>query len=181
LDPFTSPEVCFQSEEGEDFCLPYCVASAAKHLGDDKLPPILKERASEIEQIEKQMEKVRSIAVEIGWTATRIKSNEEVASFNPLTACPHGSVLVMHLKEADGAADHAWSVALGYIFDANRTHAIPLSESSLSAMGYVGIVSATLLTPKKKIADALERKRKRGQDEALTKKPKFLPSIYKLE
>ena len=158
-DPFTTPEVCFQSAEGEDFCLPYSAASAAHHLGDVKLSNVLKEKASKIEQMEKQMEEVRSTAVEIGWQATRIASKEEVAAFDPEKACPDGSVLVMHLKEDDGAADHAWSVALGFIFDANRSQAVRLSKESLAAMGYAGIVSASLLTPKKKIADALEKKR----------------------
>ena len=68
----------------------------------------------------------------------------------------------MHLKETDGAADHAVCVSLGYIFDANRCRALPLSAEGLEAIRYAGIVSAAILTPKKSIAEALAKKRKRG-------------------
>ena len=86
----------------------------------------------------------------------------EVASFDPLTACPDGSLLVMHLKETDGAEDHAVCVSLSYIFDSNRSRALPLSQEGLDAINFAGVVSATILTPKKKIADALSKKRKRS-------------------
>ena len=110
------------------------------------------------------MEEVRKTADVIGWKPKVLSSVEEVAAFDPLTACPDGSVLVMHIKQTDGAADHAVAIAIGFIFDANRSHALPLSAAGLAALGYAGIVSATILTPKKAIAAALEkvrRKRKR--------------------
>ena len=66
-DPLATPEVRFQSGEGEDYCLPYSVASAAHHLGDGKLPPLLVEKASAIEAMERQMEEVRKTADVIGW------------------------------------------------------------------------------------------------------------------
>ena len=118
------------------------------------------EKASEIEEMDRQMEKVRSTADKIGWDTLKITSREQVDSFDPLV-CPDGSVLVMHIKERDGSADHSISVCRGFIFDANRKHALPLAWQSLHDIGYDGIVSATLLTPKKKIAEALARKRKR--------------------
>jgi hypothetical protein len=161
--PLTTPEVRFQSGEGEDYCLSYGAASAVSYLGDVKLPKLLVDKAGEIEQIERQLEEVRSIAVQIGWTATRISSVDKVKLFNPLTACPYGSVLVIHIREDDGSENHSISISLDYIFDANRKHALPLTQQSLDAIGYNGIVSATLLTPKKKIAEALARKRKRGE------------------
>jgi len=120
----TAPEVRYRSAEGGgDYCLPYSAASAAHHLGDATLPALLEYHASAIEQHERQMEVVRETAVREGWSATRITSRENVAAFDPL-ACAEGDVLILHLKETDGAADHAVSVALGWIFDANRAHAL---------------------------------------------------------
>ena len=116
-------------------------------------------KASVLEQVERQMEELRSTADAIGWKPTVIKSVEDLAAFDPLTACPDGSALVMHLKETDGSADHAVAIARGFIFDANRPHALPLTTASLEVLKYEGIVSATLLTPSPKIAKALERKR----------------------
>jgi hypothetical protein len=106
------------------------------------------------------MQQLRSTADASGWKPTVIKSIEKVAAFDPLTACPDGSALVMHLKETDGSAEHAVAIARGFIFDANRAHALPLTTASLATLKYAGIVSSTVLTPSAKIAKAL-KKRKR--------------------
>ena len=50
-------------------------------------------------------------------------------------------------------------------FDANRTHALPLSSDGLQAINYAGIVSATRLTPKPKIAAAPQRSERRMPSE----------------
>ncbi|MEC8800126.1 MAG: hypothetical protein VXX55_05155 [Planctomycetota bacterium] len=163
--PELTPEVRYRSaEDGGDFCLPYSAASAAHHLGDAKLPFLFKQEASNIEGHERQMEIVREAANQQGWTTHKIASVEEIAAFNPLTACADGDMLIMHLKETDGAEDHAVTITLGWIFDANRTHALPLSSDGLQAINYAGIVSATRLTPKPKIAAALAKKRKAHAD-----------------
>lgn len=163
--PEPTPEVRYRSvEDGGDFCLPYSAASAADHLGDTTLPSLFEQAASNIERHERQMETVREMARQQGWTAHKIASVEKIAAFNPLTACPDGDMLIMHLKETDGAADHAVTIALGWIFDANRTHALPLSSDGLKAINYAGIVSATRLTPKPKVAAALAKKRKACAD-----------------
>jgi hypothetical protein len=163
--PELTPEVRYRSaKDGGDFCLPYSAASAAHHLGDAKLSSLFKQEASNIEGHERQMETVREMANQQGWTTHKIASVEKIAAFNPLTACPDGDMLIMHLKETDGAADHAVTIALGWIFDANRTHALPLSSDGLKAINYAGIVSATRLTPKPKVAAALAKKRKACAD-----------------
>lgn len=176
--PLVTPEVLYRSGEGQDFCLPNGAASAAHHLGDTKLSPLLVEKASKIEGMEKQMEEIRSTADTIGWKPTIISSVDDVSTFDPLTACPNGSVLVMHIKQTDGSEDHSVAISLGYIFDANRSHALPLSKEGLLAIQYDGIVSATILTPKKGIAKALKRKRDEKSSPPLEWK---LPPIYKLE
>ena len=108
------------------------------------------------------MELVRETARKLGWTTVTIASHIDVAAFDPLTACAEGDVLILHLKETDGAEDHAVGITLGWIFDSNRTHALPLSPAGLAAVNYAGIVSATRLTPKPKIAAALAKKRAKG-------------------
>ena len=146
-----------------DYCLSYSSASALHHLGDTKLHAQLVQDASTVEGHERQMEAVREMARKLGWTTARIANPVEVETFDPLSACVEGSMLIMHLRELDGAADHAVSIARAdghaWIFDANRTHALPLSAEGLAAINYAGIVSATLLTPKPKIAAALAKKR----------------------
>ena len=66
---------------------------------------------------------------------------------------------VLHLKEIDGASDHAVGIALGHIFDANRSRALLLSPTGLEAIGYAGIVSATSLSPSPKMARAMAKQR----------------------
>ena len=103
--PELTPEVRFMMADGDgDYCLPYSLASARHHLGDIKLHPLLVQDAATVEGHERQMEAVRETARQEGWAAVRIASVEEVATFDPLTACAEGSVLVMHLRELDGVA-----------------------------------------------------------------------------
>ena len=137
--PELTPEVRFMMTDGDgDYCLSYSSASALHHLGDIKLPALLVQDASTVEGHERQMELVREMARQLGWTTIRIASAEEVAAFNPLTACVEGSVLVLHLRELDGAEDHAVSIVHAdghaWIFEANRTHALPLSIEGLAAI-----------------------------------------------
>ena len=119
--PVAQPEVRFQSGAGEDFCLAYGAASAVHHLGDLKLSPRLAAKASTIERAERQMQQLRSTADASGWKPTVIKSIEKVAAFDPLTACPDGSALVMHLKETDGSAEHAVAIAASSSTPTTRT------------------------------------------------------------
>jgi hypothetical protein len=164
--PELTPEVRFMMTDGDgDYCLSYSSASALHHLGDTKLPSLLVQNASTVEGHERQMEVVREMANKLGWTTVRIANLVDVETFNPLTACAEGDVLILHLQELDGAADHAVSIVradgLAWIFDANRAHALQLSAEGLAAISYAGIVSATRLTPKPKVAAALSKKRVR--------------------
>ena len=155
----TLPEVRFLSVDGGggDVCLPYGVASALHAFGDTKLPSLIIASAHQLEQRERQMEALRALAVENRWQANAI-IGEDAAAFRPLIDCSSDSVYVLHLKEVDGAEDHAVAIAHSFVFDANRTHALPLSHAGLAAINYAGVVSATRLTPSRKIADAISRR-----------------------
>ena len=157
--PGTLPEVRFLSvdADGGDVCLSYGVASALHAFGDVKLQPLIIASASELEQRERQMEALRTLAQQNRWQAKAI-IGEDAAAFRPLDYCSSDSIYVLHLKEIDGAEDHAVAIARSFIFDANRTHALPLSHAGLAAINYAGAVSATRLTPSRKIADAISRR-----------------------
>lgn len=149
------------AEGGGDFCVPYGAANALIGFGDSKLWPKLVEAARDIEQKERQMEALRIFCVDSGnWHVKAIKSSEDLAAFDPL-GCSQESVYVLHIKEIDGARDHAVGIARGRIFDANRRYTLPLSSAGLKAIGYTGIVSATSLTPSRKLSAAIERSRAR--------------------
>ena len=159
--PVPLPEVRFLSEEGGgDFCLAYGAASALHYFGDSKLSPLLIDVARRLEQIERQMEAMREAARASGWQPERIVG-QDALTFEPLKCAPE-SVYVLHLRELDGASDHAIAIARGMIFDANRALALPLSPAGLAAIGYAGIVSATRLTPPEKVAKAIAKKRANG-------------------
>ena len=142
------------------------LTSALSHLGDDpgksKLAKLL--NANPDEQMEHTMQFVNNTACAGGWHLTKIRSLEEVASFDPLTACPDGSVLLMYLKQTDKTAAFIHSVAIsnGFIFDTNHAP-LPLNPESLTAINYAGIIQASVLTPKTKIAEAM-LKRKRSKE-----------------
>ena len=158
LSPVTPLEVRFlASNGGGDFCLAYGAASALHAFGDAKLPPLIAAAATDLEQKERQMEALRALAVAHKWNAEAIVG-EDAAHFDPL-ACAHESVYMLHLKEIDGATDHAVGVSVGHIFDANRSRALPLSPEGLAAIGYAGVVSVTRLTPSGRIANAIAKKR----------------------
>ena len=139
--PGTLLEVRFLSVDGDggDVCLAYGVASALLAFGDTKLPSLIIRHASELEQRERQMEALRALAQKNRWQAKAIVG-KDAAAFRPLVDCSSDSVYVLHLREIDGAADHAVTIACGFIFDANRKHALPLSLAGLAIISYAGIV-----------------------------------------
>ena len=146
---------------GGDFCLSYGTASALCAFGDTKLAPIVADNAEPLEKKERQMQALRDIVQRLStWTAHKIVE-EELASFDPLVDCNPEHVYVLHLKQTDGATDHAVAVARGRIYDANRPASLPLSREGLVAIHYRGLVQATRLVPSQKVAAAIEKQRKR--------------------
>ena len=170
-----TPAADSSDEDGpaKKFKIPVCthtaissLTSALSHLGNSDESKLAKLLNAPVEQMERTMQFVNSTARSGGWHLTTIKSLEEGASFDPLTACPDGSVLLMYLKQADKTASfiHSVAIANGFIFDTNHAP-LPLNPESLTAINYAGIIQASVLTPKAKIAKAmLKRKRSKELD-----------------
>ena len=124
------PEVKHQQGPGEHACLFKCAASAAHYCGFEQTGA----RANELsnhnlapgENWKRLVKAVSSGTSKGHLQPKRLKQSDDV-----LDVAKTATLVVVGLVSADGSTTHAVALTDKWIFDANLTHALPLSRESL--------------------------------------------------
>ena len=125
------PEVKYQQGPGEQACLFKCAASAAHYCGFEQTGA----RANQLsnhnlapgENWKRLVKAVSSGTSKGHLQPKRLKQSDDV-----LDVAKTSAFVVVGLVSADGSTTHAVALTDKWIFDANLTHALPLSRESLN-------------------------------------------------
>ena len=131
------PEVRFP-QGGNDYCLAYSCASAVFAAGDPKNAATIKLLAAPSLELPTGTNRIKWVQTEClerlqpQWQIRKLKLGGQV--FNPLSLLgTPGVVTVMQVEDSKGFINHCIAVYDGWIFDANKPHAVPLSPEGLDA------------------------------------------------
>lgn len=155
--PCIVPVVCFRQGD-VDGCVPYSAASALVHAAavDTRGLPF----APSIADLQSPSDPnaLKSVLVFVnqhvaGWQAHKLHKHDPLANPSP-------DPIVLQLEDSDGDRSHAVTTLGEWIFDANKTNAVPLTKAGLDAccLGkatYKGVVRAVRLVSRKKVSELM--------------------------
>ena len=102
-----------------------------------------------------------------GWAVLKVLKVGTAASFDCLaTRSPYPTCILIH--GSDGSTDHCITTLGDWIFDSNKSHALPLCQASLDqcidlggeGVTFMGCVKVVKLVPSKKLLAVLGKRKR---------------------
>ena len=124
------------TQDKNDYCATYAVASALKHEGHTAAASTIAALAQESRNLDAGANVLKWLAARVRAAvqpAYRVRRIREPLSYDPLAPTEHGRIVLMQLVDSSGSSRHAVATAAGWIFDPNRACALPLTAANLDA------------------------------------------------